>query len=139
MILTAHQPVYLPWLGLFHKIALSDSFVWFDQVQYQNKDWNNRNKILTNAGPIWLSVPVLNKGHYEIKLADIKINNMLPWKRKHFKSIKFAYEKSQYFNYYKDFFEDLYSKNWDLLSDLNLYILKFLLKELNINVPILKL
>ena len=139
MILTAHQPVYLPWLGLFHKIALSDSFVWFDQVQYQNKDWNNRNKILTNAGPIWLSVPVLNKGHYEIKLADIKINNTLPWKRKHFKSIKFAYEKSQYFNYYKDFFEDLYSKNWDLLSDLNLYILKFLLKELNINVPILKL
>lgn len=24
-ILTAHQPVYLPWLGLFHKIAVADS------------------------------------------------------------------------------------------------------------------
>ena len=42
MILTAHQPVYLPWLGLFHKIALSDKFVYFDQVQYLPKDWMNR-------------------------------------------------------------------------------------------------
>ena len=47
MILTAHQPVYLPWLGLFHKIALADLFVSFDQVQYLPKDWNNRNKIKT--------------------------------------------------------------------------------------------
>ena len=54
MILTAHQPVYLPWLGLFHKIALADLFISFDQVQYQPKDWNNRNKIKTPQGLIWL-------------------------------------------------------------------------------------
>ena len=47
MILTAHQPVYLPWLGLFHKIALADKFIFFDQVQYLPKDWMNRNKIKT--------------------------------------------------------------------------------------------
>lgn len=45
MILTAHQPVYLPWLGLFHKIALSDVYCFFDDVQYLRRDWNNRNKI----------------------------------------------------------------------------------------------
>ena len=37
MILTAHQPVYLPWIGLFHKIAESDLFCYFDIVQYQKK------------------------------------------------------------------------------------------------------
>ena len=47
-ILTAHQPVYMPWLGLFHKIAISDTFVWFDDVQYQSKEWDNRNKIKTS-------------------------------------------------------------------------------------------
>ena len=52
MILTAHQPVYLPWLGLFHKIALADEFVFFDQVQYLPKDWMNRNKIKTQIGSI---------------------------------------------------------------------------------------
>ena len=35
MILTAHQPTYLPWLGLFHKISLADVFVSYNQVQYQ--------------------------------------------------------------------------------------------------------
>ena len=119
MILTAHQPVYLPWLGLFHKIALSDLFVWFDDVQYQTKDWNNRNKIKTANGPIWLTVPVLSKNHFDTKVGKIKINNNLPWAKKHLKSIKFAYSKSKYFNNYFDFFVETYNKDWEFLSNLN--------------------
>ena len=46
-IVSGHQPVYLPWLGLFHKISLCDKFVYMDTVQYLNNDWNNRNKIKT--------------------------------------------------------------------------------------------
>ena len=48
MVLTAHQPVYLPWLGLFHKIWLAEKFVLFNTVQYLPKEWMNRNKIKTN-------------------------------------------------------------------------------------------
>ena len=62
MVLTAHQPVYLPWLGLFHKIWLAEKFVLFNTVQYLPKEWMNRNKIKTNEGEIWLTVPVLKKG-----------------------------------------------------------------------------
>jgi hypothetical protein len=40
-IVTGHQPVYLPWLGLFHKISLADVFVLMDDVQYLVRDWNN--------------------------------------------------------------------------------------------------
>jgi|TARA_Y100000310_G_scaffold114203_1_gene112701 hypothetical protein len=139
LILTAHQPVYLPWLGLFHKIALADNFVWFDDVQYQKKDWNNRNKIKTKNGPIWLTVPVLSKKHFEKKVGRIKINNDLPWAKKHLKSIQFSYSKSKYFDYYYEFFKNVYNKKWIFLSDLNLHILKFFLKELKIEVPIVKL
>lgn len=70
MILTAHQPVYLPWLGLFHKIAMADKFVSFNQVQYQPKDWNNRNQVKTPQGPVWLSVPVMRKGFLEKKICE---------------------------------------------------------------------
>jgi len=77
MILTAHQPVYLPWLGLFHKISLSDKFVYFNEVQYLPKDWMNRNKIKTKTGPIWLSVPVLRKGYRDMKTNELKINNSI--------------------------------------------------------------
>ncbi len=72
VILSAHQPVYLPWLGLFHKIALTDIFCFFDIVQYQRKDFNNRNKIKTSAGPIWLSVPVKSSGRFDCLITDIE-------------------------------------------------------------------
>ena len=138
MILTAHQPVYLPWLGLFHKIALAEKFVFFNQVQYLPKDWMNRNKIKTKTGPIWLTVPVLRKGHRDMKTSEIKINNAIDWKRKHLNSIRLNYKKSLYFKKYFPFFEELYNKNWEYLSDLNEYMLKWFLRELGIKTQFLK-
>ena len=123
MILTAHQPVYLPWLGFFHKIALSEAFCYFDDVQYLKKDWNNRNKIKTLEGENWLTVPVLTKGSREKKICEIEINNSLGWRKKHWKSICFSYKKSPFFKDYSDFFEDLYKKEWGYLTELNEYML----------------
>ena len=136
MILTAHQPVYLPWLGLFHKIALADLFISFDQVQYQPKDWNNRNRIKTPQGPIWLSVPVLRKGYLERTISDIEINNQEPWARKHWRSLKLAYGKAPHFNRYAGFFEDTYERRWESLVELNTHMLKWFLETLAINVPV---
>ncbi|MBN2569182.1 MAG: WbqC family protein [Deltaproteobacteria bacterium] len=135
MILTAHQPVYLPWLGLFHKISLAHAFVSFNQVQYLQKDWNNRNKIKTAQGDIWLTVPVLAAGHREKILTDIEINNSLPWQRKHWKSILLNYKKAPFFEEYVSFFEDVYlKKEWQYLVDLNDYMLRWFLKTLGIDV-----
>ncbi len=136
MILTAHQPVYLPWLGLFHKIALADRFILFDQAQYLPKDWNNRNRIKTPQGPQWLSVPVLKKGHREKPISAIEINNTIPWGRKHWRSLNTHYSKAPYFSKYKNFFEDAYHRKWDLLSDLNLYMLQWFMDTLGIKVPV---
>lgn len=137
MILTAHQPVYLPWLGLLHKIALADVFVIFDTVQYLKKDWNNRNRIKTEKGLIWLTVPVYTKGKFTQSLREVKIDNTVPWKRKHLKSMEVNYRKSPYFENYIPFFRDLYSKDWDCLADLNNEILRFLLDEIGVHVKIL--
>jgi len=135
MILTAHQPVYLPWLGLFHKIALADAFVSFNQVQYLPKDWNNRNNIKTAQGPIWLTVPVLKSGYREKVLTEIEINNSIPWQRKHWKSIQLNYKKAQYFKRYADFFEDVYlNREWKYLADLNDYMLVRFIETLGIEV-----
>ncbi|OGI09980.1 MAG: hypothetical protein A2Y40_02120 [Candidatus Margulisbacteria bacterium GWF2_35_9] len=136
MILTAHQPTYLPWLGLIHKIMLADAYVSFDDVQYVPKEWINRNKIKTQNGPIWLTVPVLDKGYLEsgLTIKDIMINNNLPWRKKHWMSIYLNYKKAPYFNQTSDFFEDLYKQDWVKICDLNEYVLKYLLKELGIDV-----
>lgn len=138
MILTAHQPVYLPWIGLFHKIALSDVFCSFDDVQYLKKEWNNRNKIKTVSGPIWLTVPVLSKGHWEKSIGEIEIDNSSDWRRRHWRSIYFNYKNAPYFSRYADYFEDVYKTDWKYLVDLNETMLKWFLQELRIKVAFCK-
>jgi hypothetical protein len=138
MILTAHQPVYLPWLGLFHKIALSEKFCIFDMVQYQTKDFNNRNKIKTKDGSFWLTVPVESKDHFNKKLIDIKIIQN-GWNKKHFKSILFEYKKAKFLNDYIDDIENFYLKNnFEFLADLCTEMLLFFLDKLDINLPVVK-
>jgi hypothetical protein len=140
MILTAHQPVYLPWLGLFHKIALADKFCFFDDVQYQPKDWNNRNKVKFNNGTAnWLTVPVLRKSYLDLSYLEIKINNSIPWQRKQWRSIELNYSKASYFNLYAKELRKFYEVNWEYLCDLNYEMLLFFLDVLNISIPIVRM
>ena len=136
MILTAHQPVYLPWLGLFHKIALADRFISFNQVQYQPKDWNNRNRVKTPKGAQWLSVPVMRKGYLGKTISDIEIDNSQPWGRKHWNTLLHSYSKAPHFGRYADYFEDVYSREWKSLVDLNEQMLRWFLSELGIDVAV---
>ncbi len=139
MILTAHQPTYLPWLGLFNKIHYSDCFVLFDTVQYLPKEWMNRNKIKTVNGEMYLTVPVQKKGFLKKMNKEIKVDNSNNWQRKHLKSIFINYKDTKYFNDYFPFFEDVYTKKWDYLCELNTFILENLLDFLSIKIKILKL
>ena len=131
-VLTGHQPVYLPWLGLIHKASLADVFILMDDVQYLCQDWNNRNRIKTpQGGAIWLTVPVNQDGSKSKRLADIRISEErnVPehkrWQRRHWKSIQVTYSGAPYFKAYRQFFQWLYLENqWQYLSDLNLAILK---------------
>lgn len=138
-ILTAHQPQFLGYLGLYHKIALADEFVYFDQVQYVPKDFISRNYIKSSQGKLLLTVPVLKKGYLNKTIAQIEINNNENWTKKHWKSILNNYKKAKYFNRYCDFFEDLYNREWKYLTDLNFYILNYILFQLGIRTKIIKM
>jgi hypothetical protein len=137
IILSAHQPVYMPWLGLFHKIALADIFCVFDIVQYQRKDFNNRNKIKTSAGSIWLTVPVKSSGRLDSIITDIEIIND-GWPKKHLKSIELNYKKTPYFEQYFHGLKKILDTPYQYLVDLNFDILVYVLKVLDVNTKIVK-
>jgi hypothetical protein len=137
LILSAHQPVYLPWLGLFHKIALSDIYCVFDIVQYQRKDFNNRNKIKTSNGPIWLSVPVESSNRLSNKISDTKIIHN-GWHQKHIKSIELNYKRTVFFELYFEKLKDILNKKHQFLTDLNFDLLIFFIDALKIKTQIIK-
>lgn len=138
MILAAHQPAYIPWLGLVDKIAQADTFVSFDRVQYLPKEFQNRNRIKTAHGPIWLTVPVHRKGYRVKPLNEILVNNELPWRRRHWRSIQMAYGKAPFFDQYAHALEEFYAFEWRRLADLNEAMLQWLLAELGVDVTFLR-
>lgn len=139
MILSAHQPAYLPWLGQFHKIALADMFCFFDDVQYQPKSFDNRNRMKLVNGPAWLTVPVNKSGFLEKSYLEIEIQPGNPWARKHWKAIEGSYRKAPYFERYAPELEPFYGRSWDRLADLNHEMLLLLLRFLEIDVPVVRM
>lgn len=136
MIVGIHQLHYLPWIRYFHKIANCDIFVVLDNIQFNKNGWQNRNKIKTPGGWMCLTVPVYNR--YQQNLQDVYIDNKTDWRKKHWKSINMNYSRARFFSEYKDFFEEVYSKKWNRLNDINLIILQYLIKALGINVKLIK-
>lgn len=138
MIVTAHQPAYLPWLGYIHKIALSDTYVILDNVQFEKNSFTNRNKIYSTQGELMLTVPLQMKGHIGKPIKEIRISNIENWRKKHWNSIKQSYTKAPFFERYVSELESFYSKEWVFLIDLTLGMLNFWLKEMNIKTKIIK-
>lgn len=136
MILSTHQPQYIPWLGYLDKIAKSDCFVFLDQVQYKPGEFQNRNRIRAKDGWMWLSVPVVSKGQSRQKIRDCVIDNTFPWARKHLMSLKACYGKAGFFDVYFPFFEQVYAQRWEKLADLNVHIINYVLKQLSVEKPI---
>lgn len=136
MIVSVHQPQYIPWLGYFDKIARSDAFVFLDNVQYKPREFQNRNKIRARDRWLWLSVPVISKGKGRQVISDVRIDNELDWPKEHLMSLKTCYGRAKFFDKYFPYFEDLYSKPWKSLAGLNIDIIKYTLKDLSIRTPL---
>lgn len=131
MIVAVHQPQYLPWLGYFDKIRIADVFCYLDNVQYRKNEWQNRNRIKTAQNWQWLTVPV----HYRFpqKINEVEINNSVNWKKKHLQALITNYSKAPYFKDYITPLEDLFTKDWELLSEFNIGLLERLREFLNLH------
>ena len=139
MKISAHQPAYLPWLGYLDKIKSCDVFVYMDSVQFQKNSFINRNLIKTANGPIWLTIPVKQKGHMSSTMLELQLDNSKLWNRKHLSAIEMNYRKAKRFEEIFPKLEKLYQTQYDLLIDLCWDHLQFWLNELDIKTKIVKL
>ena len=137
-IVGIHQPNYLPYLGFFDKMAKSDIFVIYDDAQFNKREFQHRNRIRVFDGWKWLTVPVEKE---EIHIKEIKIinepqKNKPNWSKIHFREIHANYAKTEYFGVYEDELRRIYERRYDKLVDLNISLIKFLMKAFDIDVKI---
>jgi WbqC-like protein family len=113
------QSNYIPWKGYFDFIHSVDEFILFDTAQYTRRDWRNRNRIKTRAGPVWLTIPVIVKGRYLQTIQETEISDP-SWNRHHWKALVHNYARAAHFDSYRDRFEELYLACQEkLLSQIN--------------------
>lgn len=118
------QSNYVPWKGYFDLINDADLFVFYDDLQYTKNDWRNRNKIKTEQGLQWLTIPVGTDS--ERLICDVQLLDPR-WQRKHWEAIRQHYGKCRGFTQYRAFFEEVYiGRVWENLSQLNQYLIKYI-------------
>lgn len=127
------QPYFLPYIGYFQLINSVDKFICYDDVNYINKGWINRNNILFNGQKkiftISLSGASQNKLINEIEISDDF--------DKFIKTIRLNYFKAPYFNETMEVIEKI--KYFDN-RNLSLFIknsLELILDYLNITTELL--
>lgn len=137
MIISINQPAYLPWLGYFHRIAVSDIHVVLDHVQFEKNSFTNRNKIRTRENWCWLTVPVQTAGKFgQLPIHEIEIANEKKWAAKHWNSLRLNYANAPYFSQHSKFFEGAYSREWQRLGDLTREITAYMLDAIGIKTPL---
>ena len=116
-IVHINQPRFLPALNYFQRMLIADVWIWRDDVQFQRKDWENRNKIKAADGWIWLTVPVKSCPP-GTNIMAAEIDSSTNWPKKMLASIRCAYVRAPYFEEFYPQFAHAFPR-WDYLPELN--------------------
>ena len=135
MIISIHQPNYLPYPGFFHKVSHSDVLIVQDATKFDER-FSNRNKIISSTEWTWLTVPI-KKNHKDYLLKDVQIFNDLKWNKVHRKKLESAYNKSNFFNKYNTDLNLILEQKWEMLLELNMTIIKKINDWLKIKTKII--
>jgi hypothetical protein len=149
MIVSIHQPCYLPWLGYLQRMAQADVFVLLDHVQFERANFQNRTRIRMPSGKPngpdyegrWLTVPVVQRSQKEC-IADKDIDNRAEgarlWSAIHLATLRHAYRDAACFDLYMPALKEILSARWQRLVDLNRAMLEVLRDAFGIRTPLVR-
>lgn len=110
MIVSINQPAYLPWLGYFERILLSDIHIVLDDVQFEKNSMTNRNRVFTNGQVVTLTIPLKTSGRFgNLAIKDVEIDHSRNWIKKHRKTINQAYAKTPFYTEFMPILDDFFN------------------------------
>jgi len=138
MILSSHQPNFLPYMGFFYKAAKSDAMVISEDVSFSKKGMHNWNRIYTSSGVKKLTLPV--KAHHDSRLADVVVADPAYNIPKIAKTLEQEYRKAPYFGdgmEVVDLMLGMASERPLFMSDFNVPLTSYILGRFGICIPLI--
>jgi WbqC-like protein len=114
------QPPFLPWLGFCESLLVCDEVALYDDVQYTDGGWQNRNRIKSANGISWLTVPVRKKFGRTIRDIQIAPSNE---PRQLLEKIRHAYARTDYYSETLDVIAGPIEHGFRWLVDLNIALI----------------
>ncbi len=131
-----HQLQYWPGLRFFAKMRAAGLFIYLDDVQFEKREFQNRNRIRTPRGWQYLTAPVVSKGRFSQKINEVELDNSADWRADHLQAIKLNYARAPFFREHLPALEALYSRDYRLLADLAIATMDLLKEGLGIKTPV---
>jgi hypothetical protein len=116
MKLAIMQPYYFPYIGYWQLIHAVDRFVIYDDVNYIKGGWINRNRLLINDKPAYITVPLYQSSSYK-RICDTALQPSPSWRDKLAKMVENTYRKASCFTEVFPVVEELIRYESDNLAD----------------------
>ncbi len=129
---------YLPNIDYFLQLLKADEIILEAQESFQKQTYRNRALILGANKVETLTVPVIHAMNAHEIITQTKIDYSNRWAAIHLQTIRSAYGRSPFFEYYFPLFEQVYAKNIPQLFALNYELLSLCLYIMGIQKTINK-
>jgi hypothetical protein len=136
MKLAIKQPYLFPYIGYFQVINLVDKYIIFDDVNYINKGWINRNRILVNNSDHLFTIPLSDSSQNKF-IKDSYLVSEHKWKLKFLKTIETSYRQAPQFEVAYTLIEGIIKNNETNLSSFIFYSIKQICDYLGILTTII--
>ena len=126
---------YFPCTTYFSFISRQDKILIETKEHFVKQTYRNRCYIMSANKVLPLTIPIKNPSK-RVPIDQVELEYTHKWLSDHWHSIISAYNKSPFFEYYEPYIHDILFAKHRRLLDLNLEILTFCLKVLNIDTPV---
>lgn len=99
---------------------------------FQKMSFRNRMVLAGSNGLVTLSVPLEKGRDQKQPIRDVRISYSLPWQQQHWRTIESCYNRSPFYEFYRDGLERIFTAKPVYLLDLNRDIQQWLWKVLKI-------
>ena len=126
------QPYFFPYIGYWQLIHAVDRFVIYDDVNYIKNGWINRNRLLINGRPTYITAP-LRQPSPNKRICDTLLQHSPDWRSKLVKMVEITYRQAPCFSKVFPIIEKLICHDAANLTDYLAYQLQTLAAYMGIS------